>query len=95
MFNHYMLNITLDKSINILTNKSIKLSSFIAYLFRKDLLDWLTMKYSKTDTNISDNIIISDYNCRIFSNFKAYGKMEDSCNLIETILKNTYTYHVD
>jgi hypothetical protein len=60
MFNHYMPNITLDKSVIILTNKTIQLSSFIAYLFRKDLLHRLPMKYCKTNT--SDNLIISDYN---------------------------------
>jgi hypothetical protein len=85
-----MPNITLDKSINILTNKSIKLSFFIAYLFRKDLLYRFPMKYCNTNTS---NIIISYYNCKIFSNFKTYGKMEDSYNLIETILKNTYPIH--
>jgi hypothetical protein len=59
MFNHYMPNIILDKSINILTNKTLKLSCFIAYLFRKILLYKLPLKYCKTNTSFED-IIISD-----------------------------------
>jgi hypothetical protein len=50
------------------------------------------MKYCKTDINTS-NLIISDYNWRLFSNFKVYGKKEVSYNLIESLLKDTYTYH--
>jgi hypothetical protein len=49
-----MSNIKLDKSVNIITNKTIKLSSFIAYLLRKDLLYRLPMKYCKIDTSIDN-----------------------------------------
>jgi hypothetical protein len=53
MFDHYMPNIIIDKSINTFTNKSLKLSSFISYLFKHDfLLDylysiakWISIKY--------------------------------------------------
>jgi hypothetical protein len=89
-----MPNIKLDKSVNILTNKTIKLSSFIAYMFRKNLLHRLPRKYCfQTKLNLS-NIIISDYNCKLFEKNKAYyGNMSDSYNLRETLLKDTYTYH--
>jgi hypothetical protein len=50
------------------------------------------MKYYKT--NINSNIIISDYNCRLFkNNIKPYGKMDGSDQLINSLLKNTYSYH--
>jgi hypothetical protein len=94
MFNHYMPNIILNKSDNILTKKTIKLSSFIANLFRKNLLYRLPMKYCKTNNISFDNLNISDYNCVKFSKFKAFfGNMKDSYNLIETLLKGPYTYH--
>jgi hypothetical protein len=89
-----MPNIILDKSVNILTKKSIKLSSFITYMFRKNLLHRLPMKYYFPNTMDLSNIIISDYNCKLFEKNKAYyGNMSDSYNLIETLLKDTYTYH--
>jgi hypothetical protein len=71
----------------------MKLSSFISYLFKHDLFNSLPMKYCKTDTNT--NIIISDYNCRLFkNNIKPYGeKMNGSYKLINIILKYTYSYH--
>jgi hypothetical protein len=66
MFEHYMPNIIIDKSIKIFTKKSMKLSSFIAYLFKHNFFNKLPMKYCKTDLN--SNIIISDYNCRLYKN---------------------------
>jgi hypothetical protein len=77
MFEHYMPNIIIDKSINIFTKKSMKLSSFISYLFKHDFFNKLPMKYCKTDIN--SIIIISDYNCRLFkNNINPYGQMDGS-----------------
>jgi hypothetical protein len=92
MFEHYMPNIIIDKSINTFTKKSMKLSSFISYLFKHDLFNKLPMKYCKTDIN--SNIIISDYYCRLYkNNITPYGQMDGSYKLINSLLKDTYTYH--
>jgi hypothetical protein len=92
MFEHYMPNIIIDKSINTFTKKSMKLSSFISYLFKHDFFDKLPMKYYKTDLNY--NIIILEYNCRLFkNNIKPYGQMNGSYKLINSLLKDTYTYY--
>jgi hypothetical protein len=90
MFEHYMPNIIIYKSINTFTKKSMKLSSFISYLFKHDLFNKLPMKYCKTDIN--SNIIISDYNCRLFkNNIKLYGQKDGSYKLINSLLKDTYS----
>jgi hypothetical protein len=92
MFEHYIPNIIIDKSINTFTYKSMKLSSFISYLFKHDFFNRLHMKYCKTDTNT--NIIISDYNYRLFkNNINPYGKIYGSYKLINSLLKDTYSYH--
>jgi hypothetical protein len=93
MFEHYMPNIIIDKSINTFTKKSMKLSSFISYLFMHNLFNRLPMKYCKAEIN--SNIIISDYNCRLFkNNIKPCGGKMDGCyKLINSLLKDTYSYH--
>jgi hypothetical protein len=91
MFEHYMPNITFDKSVNAITNRTVKLSTLISMLFKKRLFIRLDMKYSKSDTNKTFNI--TDFNCKPIDFDKTYGIMKDSYDLMKSLLKDTFGYH--
>ncbi|GMO19904.1 MAG: hypothetical protein Ta2E_11000 [Mycoplasmoidaceae bacterium] len=83
MFDHYMPNVVIEKSDNKLTNRKIKLSTLISYLFKHALLFRLTMKYWKTDDDMSV-IKITDLNCKLMDDITkpCNIKMKDSYDII-------------
>jgi hypothetical protein len=52
MSQHKMRNVMIEKSVNVSTNCTIRLSTLIAIMFQKNL-DQIRMKYCKIDANIS------------------------------------------
>ncbi|GMO12477.1 MAG: hypothetical protein Ta2E_00500 [Mycoplasmoidaceae bacterium] len=62
MFDHSMPNKILDKTINTITNKNIRLLTFLSYLYQYDPLSRWPMKYCKSNNN---NINITKLNCKM------------------------------
>jgi hypothetical protein len=76
MIEHYMPMLTLDKSISVISNCTIKLSPLISVLLIKGLFIRLDMNYWKAGGNTT--FYITDLNCRLLDFNKASGKMKDS-----------------
>jgi hypothetical protein len=86
-----MPNVTVDKSVNIIPNRTIKPSTLISMLLKKGLFTRLDMKYCKTDDNTTFNI--TDLNSTPLDFNERYSLMKDSCDLMNSLLKDTLGYH--
>jgi hypothetical protein len=92
MLEHFMPNVILNKSVNTMTNRAIKLFTLISTLFKKGFLKRIDMKFPKTyDTNTSFKI--ADLNCRSLNFDNTYGVMKDSYDLMKSLLQDTFGYH--
>jgi hypothetical protein len=94
MKEHFISNVIVDKSlVNCCkTNRNIKFSSLIVQLMRKNLFVALPMKYCQVDVN-NNHFKISDYNCKLIKDISAYGKYNDSYELINNMELDSYRYH--
>ncbi len=79
LFEHYIPNIIILKNVNIMTNRTLKLSPLISVMIQKKLTLRLPMKYS----NIAFNI--TDFNCKVIIFDKQYGIMKNHHVLINSI----------
>jgi hypothetical protein len=85
-----MPNITLNKYT--ITNCAVKLSTLISTIFKKGFLKRIDIKYCKSDdTNTSFKITY--LNCRVLDFNKTYGVMKDSCDLMKSLLQDSFGYH--
>jgi hypothetical protein len=87
MYEHFMPNVIVDKIVipsNLKINRTIKLSSLIVQLMRKDLFVVLPMKYCHTDVN-AKSLKITDYNCKLIKDISTYGKYKDSYELFNNL----------
>jgi hypothetical protein len=50
------------------------------------------LKYCHTDVN-TKQLKINDYNCKLIKDNKTYGKYQDSYELINNLLMDSYSYH--